>query len=477
MNSGPNVAPIAAGTHTVPTNAPPSTPWGVFGVASMAVFLVAIDTTLLFAAFSALRAGFPGSSAADLSWVLNSYTVVYAALLVPAGRMADVHGRKRVFQIGLTLFLLASAACGAASTVGMLVAARVLQAVGAALLTPSSLALVMGAFPADKRAVAVSLWGAVGGLAAAIGPSVGGGVVETLGWRWAFFINLPFGALALWRGRSRLAEWRDTDQVASLDLPGIGLLIGGVGAIAFGIVKSESLGWLSPGALGAVTAGALALCLFVAWARRTPNPVMDLSLFQERSYRYTNAATLTFGAAFAMMFFGFFFFTMQVWHYPLSLAGLAVTPGPLLVVPVAVVSGRLAARVGHRPLLVGGSLMYAAGGLWFYLRAGAEPDYLRTWLPGLVLTGIAVGMVLPPLSGAAVAKLAPARFGIGSAVNQAVRQIGGVLGVAATIALVGHARPQLADFGPLYLAHIALALLTACLSLWVDTRPAAQKPS
>jgi EmrB/QacA subfamily drug resistance transporter len=455
----------------------PSTPWGVFGVASMAVFLVSIDTTVLFAAFGALREGFPTSRAADLSWVLNAYTVIYAALLVPAGRLADVHGRKRVFQIGLTLFLVASAACGAAPSVGLLIAARCMQAVGAALLTPSSLALVLGAFPIDKRAVAVSLWGAVGGLAAALGPSMGAGVVDALGWRWAFYLNLPVGLLALWRGRRRLTEWRQSGPASPMDMTGIVLLIVGVGALAFGIVQTEALGWRSPTVLGSVAAGAVLLLGFVAWARRAAHPAVDLSLFGDRTYRYVNAATLAFGAAFAMMFFGFFFFTMQVWHYSLPMAGLAVTPGPLLVVPVAVLSGRLAARLGHRPLLVAGSLIYAAGGIWFYLRAGVEPDYLGTWLPGLMLTGTAVGMVLPSLSGAAVARLAPTRFGIGSAVNQAVRQIGSVLGVAATIALVGHASPQLADFRDLYAAHVALALLTALLCLRVDTRPPRQPTS
>ncbi|MED5618453.1 MFS transporter [Ideonella sp. BN130291] len=457
-----------ATANAVPGQA--STPWAVFGVASMAVFLVSIDTTVLFAAFGALRAGFPGSDATDLSWVLNAYTVVYAALLVPAGRLADVHGRKRVFQIGLTLFLLASAACGAAPTVGALVAARVLQAVGAALLTPSSLALVLGAFPLDKRAVAVSLWGAVGGLAAALGPSVGAGVVDALGWRWAFFLNLPIGAIALWRGRSRLTEWRSGGR-AKVDLPGVALLIAAVGALAFGIVQTEALGWRSPVVLGAIAMGAAAMVAFVAWARHTAEPAVDLSLFADRTYRDVNLATLAFGTAFAMMFFGFFFFTMQVWHYSLPQAGLAVTPGPLLVVPVAVLSGRLAGRVGHRPLLVAGSLVYAASGLWFYLRAGPVPDYLGAWLPGLLLSGTAVGMVLPSLSGAAVARLAPARFGIGSAVNQAIRQIGGVLGVAATVALVGHTNPQLADFRQLYATLVALALLTAMLCVRVDTRP------
>jgi EmrB/QacA subfamily drug resistance transporter len=450
----------------------PSTPWAVFFVASIAVFLVSIDTTVLFAAFGALRTGFPDSTAADMSWVLNAYTVVYAALLVPAGKLADSHGRKRIFQLGLTLFLIASTACGAATSVGVLVAARVLQALGAALLVPSSLALVMGAFPAEKRAVAVSLWGAVGGLAGALGPSVGAAVVDALNWRWAFFINLPLGVLAWWYGRSRLTEWRNADSRAPIDVPGIALLIAGVGAVAFGIVQSESNRWGSPAVAGWIAAGLGVLLVFVAWARRTPHPALDLSLFEDRTYRYVNAATLVFGIAFAMMFFGLFFFLMQVWHYPLPKAGLAVSPGPLLVVPVAIVAGRWAARIGHRPLLFGGGLLYAAGGLWLYLRAGTEADFLRIWLPAMVMTGAGVGMVLPSLGGAAVARLAPARFGVGSAVNQAIRQMGAVRGVAATVAIVGHADPQLVDFRHLYAAQIGLALLTALICLRVDTRPA-----
>jgi EmrB/QacA subfamily drug resistance transporter len=459
-----------------PTGAGPavsvrSPAWAVFAVASIAVFLVSIDTTVLFAAFGALRSGFPQSTAADLSWVLNAYTVVYAALLVPAGRLADALGRKSVFQSGLLLFLAASAACGAAPTVGILVAARVLQAVGAALLTPASLALVLGAFPADRRAVAVSLWGAVGGLAAALGPSVGAALVDALGWRWAFFLNLPLGLVAWWRGRSRLTEWRDAKGDASLDGVGIGLIITGVGALAYGLVEADVLGWRSHTVLGALAAGLVLLSVFVAWARHRPNPAVDLSLFDDPTYRYVNLATLSFGIAFSMVFFAMFFFLMQVWHYSLPQAGLAVSPGPALVVPVAMVAGRIAARVGHRPLLVIGGLLYAAGGLWLYMRIGPAPDYLGVWLPGLLMTGTAVGMVLPSLSGAAVARLAPARFGVGSAVNQAVRQMGSVLGVAATVAFVGHASPGIADFRSLYATHIALALLTALLCLRIDTAP------
>lgn len=453
----------------------PSVPWGVFSVSSIAVFLVSMDGTLLYAAFNAVRAGFPGSTAADLSWILNAYTVVYAALLTPAGRLVDAHGRRRVFLAGLALFLLASAGCGLAPSVATLLAARVVQAIGAALLMPASLALVLGAFAVERRAIAVSLWGAVSGLAAALGPSLGAAVVDLLGWRWAFFINLPLGGLAWWQGRRRLTEWRGSADAPPLDGVGIGLLTAAVGAVAFGIVQAEPLGWRSSIVQSAVAGGLVTLGVFVAWARKVAHPAVDLTLFDDTTYRCVNLATFVFGAAFALMFFGYFFFLTQVWHYSLPRAGLAVAPGPLLVVPVAMAAGRLAARIGHRPLLVAGCTLYAAGGLWLHQRTGVEPDYLGTWLPGLVLTGIAVGMVLPSLGGAAVARLSPARFGVGSAVNQAVRQMGGVLGVAATVALVGHAAPGLADFHTLYLTHVMLSLTTALLCLRVDTRPAVRR--
>ena len=180
--------------------------WPIFRVASVAAFLVSLDATMLYAAFGALRAGFPEASAAHLSWVFNAYTVVYAAMLIPAGGLADTHGRKRVFLARRHALRRRVGACGLAGSVGWLIAARVLQAVGAALLTPASLSIVLAAFPQNKRAVTVSLWGAVGGFAAAVGPSLGSFVVESVGWPWAFFINLPIGAMSLWRGASLLRE-------------------------------------------------------------------------------------------------------------------------------------------------------------------------------------------------------------------------------------------------------------------------------
>ena len=463
-------APSPAPQPTAPIALRPS-PWPVFFTASVAVFLVSIDSTVLFAAFSALLASFPAHGAADASWVLNAYTVVYAALLVPAGSLADSHGRRRMFIAGVSLFLLASLACGLAPSLHWLVAARVVQAVGAAMLTPASLSLVLAAFPGEKRAVAVSLWGAVGGLAAAIGPSLGAWLVDSLGWRWAFFINLPPALWSIWRATTRLTDSPPSTAPSRLDLPGLGLLIGGVSTLTWAVVRSESQGWHSPQVWTGLAAGLAPLWGFTRWARHAPHPALDLRLFDNPSYRAVNLATLTFGVAFSMMFFGFFFFMTGLWHYSLPLAGLAITPGPLMVVPVAMVSGRIAAKAGHRPLLVTGCGLLALGGLWQALVPGAEPQYLSHWLPSQLLTGIGVGMTLPSLSGAAVASLPAHQFGAGSAVNQAVRQFGSVLGVALTVVLVGHGSITLSDFRHLSLTYAGLSLLTALICWGVKTRP------
>lgn len=464
------VAPTPLGASA---STPAKSMWPAFWIACSATFLVSLDTTMLFAAFDALRHSYAGTSAAELSWVINGYTVVYAAMLIPAGGLADAYGRRYIFRLGLTLFLASSVACGAAISVEWLIAARVLQALGAALLTPASMSIVLAAFPSEKRAVAVSLWGAVGGLAAAVGPSLGSWVTSIAGWPWAFYINLPVGLWALWRSASHVEEAVKPEQRRSVDVIGLLLLMFAVGAIALAIVESGESRWSVQHIVYVGVAGLVALACFVIWAHFRPHPLIDLSLFHHRTYRFVNAATLVFGTAFSMMFLGFFFFMIGVWHYTLPQAGLAVTPGPLLVMPTAIVTGRLASRLGHRRFLVGGSLLYVFSSLWFFIVPGKEPNYLQHWLPGLLMSGIAVGLVLPSLSAAAVNRLPMAHYAVGSAVNQATRQIGSVLGVALTVALLGHATLQRTDFNALYLLHAALALLTGLLCWPVDTKPRA----
>jgi EmrB/QacA subfamily drug resistance transporter len=451
-----------------------ASPWPTFWIASIAVLLVSIDTTVLYAAFGTLRQGFPAASPADLSWVLNAYTVTYAAMLIPAGGLADVHGRKRMFLLGAAIFIIGSGACGSADSVTLLIAARVVQAVGAALLTPASLSLILDAFPQNRRAVAVSLWGAVGGMAAAIGPSLGSFIVDSMGWQWAFYINLPVGAVSLVLGYGRLQESRIPGKVQHVDLPGMLLLVISVGAAALALTQSDSPDWSRSAIQAIAMTAALALIAFVAWAARARYPLVDLNLFRSPTYSAANLATLSFAIAFSMMFFAFFSYMTTIWHYSLPLAGIAVTPGPLLVVPTAIISGRFAARLGHRPGLVIGSLVYAASGLWLALVPGTTPAYWTQWFPGLILSGLGVGMVLPSLSGAATARLPQHQYGVGSAVNQAVRQIGSVLGVAMTVALIGHEGVARADFTTLYGLHATLALVTGVFCMAVNTRPRTQ---
>jgi EmrB/QacA subfamily drug resistance transporter len=445
--------------------------WGAFGIASTAVLLVANDSTMLFAAFGALRLAFPAASAAELSWVLNAYTVVFATLLVPAGGLVDRFGTRRSFLAGLALFLGGSAAAGMSPGLGLLVASRVVQGAGAALVTPSSLAIILAAFPPARRALVVGLWGAASALGAAIGPIAGSVAAELHGWAGVFFVNLLPGVAALGIGWRRLARVPGAAHAARLDLAGMLLLGLAAGALAMAITQSGAPAWSRAELALLAGGGLLALAGFVAWAGRSAAPLVDLALFRSRTYSAVNLATLVFNVAFIMMFFSLFSFLTKVWHYSLPLAGLAIAAGPVTVVPVAFLAGRTAARVGHRALLVPGALVFAAAGAWLMLVPGTQPAYLSQWLPAMLLSGVGVGLVLPSLSGAAVAGLAPARFAVGGAVNQAIRQFGGVLGVALTVRWLGGAALSPADFGPVYGMQIGLALLTGLLCLAVHTRP------
>ena len=275
----------------------------------------------------------------------------------------------------------------------------------------------------------------------------------------------------MWRGARLLPDSARADVRRCVDLVGIALLIVGVGAIALAIVEAESAAWTRVDLAATAVTGAIALIAFVAWARRARDPLVDLALFRNRTYSAVNAATLSFGIAFAMMFFAFFFYMGHVWHYSPLLAGLAIAPGPLTVIPVAIATGRLAGRFGHRPFLVGGALLYALAALWFMVVPGTQPAYLTQWLPGLLLSGTSVGLVMQSLSAAAVSRLPAQHYAVGSAVNQATRQIGAVIGVALTVLLLGEGA-QRASFDAVYLLHIALALLTALLCTLVQTRPA-----
>src|SRR4051794_37562194 len=275
----------------------------VLAIASAATFLASLDLFIVNVAFPDIQRDFAGTSDASLSWVLNAYAIVFAALLVPMGRVGDLVGRKRVFLSGLALFLLGSALCAAAGSVGMLVAARVVQAIGGAALMPTSLALILGAYPPARRQGAVAVWSATGGVAAAAGPPLGGLLVQ-LSWHWVFLVNLPVGLVVLVLAARALTEAREPERPARPDLLGVVLLVAGVGALTLALVKAPAWGWGSPRVLGLLAGTGVLLAAFIARSARHPGPVIELSLFRTRSFAAANAAALFFFAAFGAMLLG-----------------------------------------------------------------------------------------------------------------------------------------------------------------------------
>jgi len=439
------------------------------------VFLAFLDTTIVNTSFPDIRRGFAGASPAQLSWVLDGYFIVLAALLVPAGGIADRLGRRRVFIAGVALFVATSVLCALAPTWQLLVAARVLQGVGAAITVPSSLALLLPLFPPERRAAGVGIWGAAAALAAAIGPPLGGLLVDVADWRWIFIVNLPLGAAVLLAAVRALEESRDETVTGLPDLAGAALAAASLGLLALGLVEGNTWGWESGATLGSFAAAGVLLAAVVVRSLRHPRPIVDLDLLRIPSFRQGTLGTLLFAAAFFSMILGNILFLTGVWHYSVLKAGLSVAPGPLASAIVAAPAGRLADRFGHRAVIVPGTLIYAAG-LVILRSAGLEPDYAGTWLPGQLLIGIGIGLAFPTLGAAAAADIPAERFGVASAVTGAGRQLGAVLGTALLIAIVG-APQTLAAAGHAadnaYVFGITSALLAGVVALRLTPRPVA----
>ena len=320
--------------------------------------------------------GVRGDGLADLSWVLNAYAIVYAALLVLFGRLADRYPRERGFLLGVAVFVAASAACGAATSVAMLVAFRVIQAAGAALLTPTSLGLVLATSSPERRHSAVRAWAAVGGLAAALGPVVGGLLVAA-SWRWVFLVNVPIGLAAL------IVGWRRLPHVPGHPVPapdaiGAVLLTGGVGALTLGLVKGQSWGWDGARTIAALAGAALALALFAVNNAVGRNPLVDRSLFRLRPFTGASIAMFLFSTSFGAMLLSLVIWQQDVWGWSALRTGLAIAPGPIMVPLFSFfVAGRLIARLGPGPVIAAGSTIFAAGATWWVVAVGLSPE-----LPG-----------------------------------------------------------------------------------------------
>ena len=440
-------------------------------VAALAALATYLDTTILFVAFPDITATFGRSSPSTLSWVLNGYTITFAALLVPAGKLADRLGHRRVFLTGSAVFTAASMACGLAPAVSLLIAARVVQGAGAAILIPASLALVMAAFPRDRLPQVVAIWGAIGAFSAALGPSLGALIIDGLGWRWAFYLNLPIGLVTLAAGTRLLTERSD----ASVRLPtptGVLLVASAAAALVYGVVESATYGWASARTAAILLSGLALLGLFMAHQRRTESPTLDLGLFRLVNFRWGNLGMLAYSAAFSAMFFGLILFLVDVWGWSILRAGFAVAPGPLAAALLAPRLGSLAGQIGQRPLVIAGGLLFAASGFYRLVFLAADVDYLVDFAVPLAMVAVSVPLVFPQVTSVAAQALPANQVGVGGGTTQAIRQFGGSFGVAVAIALVGTTTgltDTLAGFDRVWWFTIVGGLLTAAFGLPLRT--------
>lgn len=407
--------------------------WRALSVLAPAIFISTLDLFIVNIAFPDILREFDGSSVSELSWVLNGYTIVFAALLVPMGKLGDVIGRRFVFQVGTLLFVAGSALCAAAPSPGFLIGARVLQGVGAAAITPTSLGLVLHLFPANQYGVAIGAWAALGGVGAAMGPSLGGLLTEA-SWRWVFIVNIPIGLLTIALVQRRLSEVRDSRALLP-DALGSLLAIASVGLLVAGLVQGDTWNW--DARVIACFAAALVLGIaFVARSLRHRAPVIELDLFKSAEFSLANAANLVFYAGFGAFLLGNVLYLTEVWNYSVIKAGLAFTPAPVMAAVFAGISSRLADRFG--PAIVG-----APGGIILALACamltglGPKPDYAGEFLPAGLIAGVGIGLMLPAFMTCAMMVVPVQRLATGIGGSAAFRQIGAALGVAAFVALFG----------------------------------------
>jgi EmrB/QacA subfamily drug resistance transporter len=428
------------------------------------VFMAGLDLFIVNIAFPQIRLDFAGTSLGALSWVLNAYTIVFAAFLVVAGRWSDAFGRKRSFLLGVGLFTSASAACAAAPSMEFLVGARAVQGLGAALLMPASLGLLLPEFPPERQHVAIGAWAAVGGIAAAAGPPMGGLLVQA-SWRWVFLVNVPVGLAALVAGWRVLREVRHPEPNTP-DFLGAGVLTAAVASLVAAIVEGGQWGW---GSAQIVSLLALAVLLLVVVARRIathPAPIVEPALLAVRAFSLATMGSLLFFGAFAAMLLACVLFLTGIWHESTLTAGLMIAPGPALAAASSIPGARLGRRFGPSRVGAVGTVLFALGGVWWIVDLGAGARFAADFLPGMLIGGIGVGLVIPSLTAMVAATLPPERLATGIAVQVTGRQLGSALGAAALVAVVGtaHTAQDFAGAWRFMLAASLLAGLTLALA-------------
>jgi EmrB/QacA subfamily drug resistance transporter len=417
----------------------------------------------MYVVYPEIQREFSGTSPGALSWILNGYTIVAAATLVLGGVIADRTGRKRTLLVGTALSLASVLVCGTAPNATTLLVGRILLALAASALIPSSTSLVLRAFPPHKSALAFGVLSSFGGVSAAAGPSLGAFIIDLGGWRWAFFANIPLALVTLVLGPKVLTESRDERTRDVPDLLGAAMLMLGLTSTILAVVQSPAWGWGDRRTLGALALGTVLLVAMVARSLRHRAPFIDFGLFRYRNFAIMNATACVFAVAWFGMFFVFIQFLRNGWNYELVKAGLLVSPVPFGAGVLAPIGGRVADRVGYRPMMITGAIAFVLGALW-YIYALSDTPSVTSWLPGIVFIAIGTGLVFPSVQGGTVVGMPADRYAIATGVNQTVQRIGAVVGNAIAVMFVASVGPVLA-FERIFWILFAISVLMVPVAL------------
>jgi EmrB/QacA subfamily drug resistance transporter len=405
-----------------------------FAITSVALFMTTLDNLVVTTALPVIRRDLD-ASLSGLEWTVNAYTLTFAVLLITGAALGDRFGRRRLFVLGLGIFTLASVAAALAPSIEVLIAARALQGLGGAIVTPLTLTILSSAVPAERRGLVLGAWGGISGLAVAIGPLVGGVVVEGISWQWIFWLNVPIGIVLIPLAALRLRESRGPND--ALDLPGLGLASAGLLGLVWGLVRGNQVGWASPEILTTITGGLIVLALFVLWELRAPAPMLPLRFFRNRTFAAANGASL-------LMFFGMFgsifllaqFFQVIQGYSPLQ-AGLRILPWTAMPIFVAPIAGALSDRIGGGRIMAVGLSLQAAGLAWIATVSTPTVAYGELVVP-FILSGVGMALYFAPVANVVLGAVRPQEEGQASGSLNAIRELGGVFGVAVLAAIFAH---------------------------------------
>ena len=413
----------------------PNRKWWTLAAVSLGLFMIMIDNTVVNVALPSIQRDL-GADLPSLEWIVTGYALTFAALMLIGGKLADAYGRRFIFVVGIVVFTLSSLACGLAGSTDVLIAARVAQGAGAALMSPSTLSIITATFPPKERGAAIGIWAGTSALALAIGPLVGGLLTEHLDWSWIFFVNVPVGALAIVASYVLIDESRDETHIR-LDLPGLITSALGLFALTYGLIEANQYGWSSGRILAAFVVAVLAIASFVQLERRQKDPMLDLSLFRSGTYVGANVAMLLVSLAMFGVFFFLSLYMQNILGYSAVEAGAAFLPMTILIILVAPIAGRTSDRVGSRWLMAGGMILLGLQ-LAYFSQLGQDAGYWNL-LPAMLVGGLGIAVTMSPTVAAAVHAVPVEKSGVGSAVLNAMRQVGGSIGIAMMGAIVAGA--------------------------------------